>query len=158
MPSDFVVGSKLYETCVGEPDSHYSEAINAVETELAKRPSCIAAWISEQDNVFFDSSDEVRAAYRSFGNIPLIVLTRQPPPREGSETQEQRDAKNRLWIVLHSEIAGLSTRGTRRTVENAGHYIQLDRPQEVKAAILEVVRSASAGDRTLHPGQTDRLG
>jgi pimeloyl-ACP methyl ester carboxylesterase len=140
--ADMPPGSDLYQTCVYSPDPHFSDAINAVEPELAKRPGHMAAWISEQENVFFASSDEVRAAHRSFGTIPIIVLTHSPFPRVGDETQTLRDLKNERWIEQHLEMANLSTRGTRRTVENAGHYIQIDQPQAVSSAILEVVRGS----------------
>jgi hypothetical protein len=64
----------------------------------------------------------------------------------GSETQELRDEKNQLWIRLDNETAAMSSRGTVRTVQNSGHNIQLDQPQVVTDAILEVVRATS--DRT----------
>jgi pimeloyl-ACP methyl ester carboxylesterase len=102
----------------------------------------MAAWISEQENVWFASADQTRAAHRALGDIPLIVLTHEPFPRSADETQELRDAKNQLWIRLHDHIAAMSTRGKRLTVEGAGHFIQLDQPQAVNAAILEVVSVA----------------
>jgi pimeloyl-ACP methyl ester carboxylesterase len=142
-PSDFAAGSELLKKCVSGPDPRYSEAINAVELERGKQHARLAAWISEQQQVWFTSANQVRAGHRSFGDMPLIVLTHQPFERSGTETQELRDAKNQLWIRLDDETAAMSTRGTRRTVENSGHYIQLDQPQVVVGAILEVVRATS---------------
>jgi len=43
---------------------------------------------------------------------------------------------------MHDELAALSTRGSNRKVKNSGHYIQKDRPDEVIAAIAEVVQAA----------------
>jgi len=142
-PADFVAGSELAKTCLPASSPRHSDAINAVEAELGKQHARLAAWISEQENVWFASADQVRAAYRRFGDLPLIALTHEPFARTGTETQELRDAKNQVWIRLHNEIAGMSTRGTRRTVEKSGHYIQLDQPEAVSSAILEVVRAVS---------------
>jgi pimeloyl-ACP methyl ester carboxylesterase len=139
-PSDFVTGSELSRNCGPFPDSHYSAAINAVEMQLGLGHGRIQARVSEQENVWFTSADQVRAAYRRLGDIPIIVLTHAASPRGPTETQEQRDAKNRLWIDLHNQIAGMSTHGKRITVDGAGHYIQLDQPQVVIDSILDVVQ------------------
>lgn len=140
-PDDFVVGSELIKNCGPFPDPHYSAAINAVEMQLGKQHGRLQARLSEQENVWFTSADQVRAAYRPLGDIPIIVLTHEAFPRGPTETQEQRDAKNKLWIDLHDQIAAMSTRGKRLTVDNAGHNIQMDRPQVVIDSILEIVQT-----------------
>ena len=35
----------------------------------------------------------------------------------------------------------MSSRGVQRTVQGAGHYVQLDFPEVVNAAILEVLQA-----------------
>jgi len=141
-PEDFVAGSELVNNCGPFPDPHYSVAINAVELERGKQHGRLQARISEQENVWFTSADQVRAAYRPLGAIPIIVLTHEASPRGPAETQEQRDAKNKLWIDLHDQIAAMSTRGKRLTVAHADHYIQMDQPRVVIDSILEVVRAS----------------
>jgi len=144
-PAEFVVGSKLQQTCGTPPNgSRFSDAINRLQLARVMRPGYMGAWISEQENVWSASADQLRAAHRSLGDIPIIVLTHEPLPRQGNETQPMRDMQNRLRTELHSEIASMSTRGALRTVKDSGHYFQLDQPQEVSAAILEVVRAVSA--------------
>jgi pimeloyl-ACP methyl ester carboxylesterase len=98
---------------------------------------------SEKSTAVIDdiSADQVRSAYRPLGDIPIIVLTHQAFPRGPAETQAQRDAKNKLWIDLHNQIAAMSTRGKRLSVENTGHYIQMEQPQVVVDSILEVLRA-----------------
>ena len=86
------------------------------------------------------SSDQVRAAKRPYGDLPLIVLTRIPQPKG---PQEMRDAKVRLWIELHDELAHLSARGVNRVIADSGHYIQFDKPGVVIDAIREVLRAAT---------------
>jgi len=130
---------KVFKDCVGVPDPHFSRAFN--QAFLANHSTAKymqAAW-SEWANVFTVSSDEVRAAKRSYGDLPLIVLSRAPFPRQPDETRAMRDAKNYLWVELHDDIAALSTRGVNEIVPGASHYIQFDKPQVVIDAIRHVV-------------------
>lgn len=135
----YVGESKLFKDCVGAPDTHFSKAFG--QAFLANHSTAKymhAAW-SEWANVFTVSSDEVRAAKRSYGDLPLIVLSRAPFPRQPKETQAMRDAKNYLWVELHDDIAALSKRGVNEIVPGASHYIQFDKPQVVIDAIRHVV-------------------
>jgi pimeloyl-ACP methyl ester carboxylesterase len=139
----FVCGSELSKKCVGEPDKHFSAAFNtAVLAAFARVERQRAVW-SEWVNVFQLSSDQVRAAKRSYGALPLIVLTRAPSAKGSQETAEMRQAKNVLWMELHDDLARLSTKGINRVVPNAGHYIQFDRPDVVIDAVREVVSAAA---------------
>jgi hypothetical protein len=81
----------------------------------------MASWLSEQENVWSVSADQLRAAHRGLGDLPIIVLTHEPLPRRDNETQEMRDAQNRIRTELHAEIAAMSTRGSVRMVRNSGH-------------------------------------
>jgi pimeloyl-ACP methyl ester carboxylesterase len=139
-------GSPLTDTCVGAAGARYSQAINATEAELGRQPARRKAWISEQENIWFASAEQLRAAYRDLGDIPLIVLTKEPVAPVAGETQALRDAKNRIWIDLHDAIARMSSRGTRWTIADTGHYIQLDQPGSVDEAIFDVLRVASTAD------------
>lgn len=149
-PEDFVGGSELVKTCGPFPTPRYSDAINAVELERGTQHGRLEARISEWENAWFTSADQVRAAYRPLGDTPIIVLTHEAFPRGPNETPEQRDAKNKLWIDLHNQIAAMSTRGRRLTVENTGHYIQLEQPQAVIDSILEILGTARG--RSVHLG------
>ncbi len=146
---DYAGEPKLFEDCVGAPDPHFSKAFN--QAFLANHSTAKymqAAW-SEWANVFTVSSDEVRAAKRSYGDMPLVVLSRAPFPRQLRETQVMRDAKNYLWVELHDEIAALSTRGVNEIVPGAGHYIQLDKPDVVIDAVRHVIDTVRVDDDAL---------
>lgn len=138
----------LYADCVTAPDSSFSAPLNAAILKTHLTPAFQQALLSEQENVFYASADQVRDARRSYGDMPLVVLTRSAAPRGPDETQELRDTRNLLWQTLHDELAALSTRGINRIVPDSRHYIQLSQPQAVNAAILEVLAAANASGRS----------
>jgi pimeloyl-ACP methyl ester carboxylesterase len=59
-------------------------------------------------------------------------------------TPEQGGRFKQEWKALHAEQAALSTRGRQQIVSDAGHYIQVDRPDVVIAAVGEVVNEVRA--------------
>ncbi len=95
------------------------------------------------------SLKELRASHRSYGDLPLIVLTRgdydkgQPAEFDAND----KAAMKKIWTGLHRDMTALSTKGQSREVPNAGHNIQVDQPQAVTAAILEVLAAARAKAR-----------
>ena len=131
--------SEIFKRCVGDPDPHFSAVFNDALAENESTAGHFQAVWSEWANVFTTSSDQVRSARRSFDSMPLIVLSRAPFGLQPNETQEMRDAKNRLWMELHDDLAHLSARGVNRVVPGAGHYIQFDRPAAVVGAVFEVL-------------------
>lgn len=142
----FVRGSKLFKQCVGSPDPRFSQAFN--QAFLANHSTAKymqAAW-SEWANVFTVSSNEVRVAKCSYGDLPLVVLSRAPFPRLPHETQTMRDSKNYLWVQLHDDIAARSTRGVNEIVPGADHYIQFDRPGFVVDAIRRTIDAVRVGE------------
>lgn len=142
----YVGEASLFKKCVGEADPRFGAAFN--HDFLANHSTSKymqAAW-SEWANVFGVSSDEVRAAKRSYGDMPLTVLSRAPFPRQPHETQAMRDAKNYLWVELHDDIAALSTRGVNEIVPGAGHYIQFDKPGVVIDAIRHIIDTVRVDD------------
>jgi len=81
-------------------------------------------------HAFAMMSDEVRVA-GSFGSYPVRVLTSTDNP--GSA------ARQALWEMMHGSLAAEAADGEQILVEGAGHYIQLDRPDEVAQTILTVL-------------------
>ena len=144
-PEQFIAGSELRRTCGTPPVAdRLSPEIYALQFERTTRPGYMRAWISETDHVWTTSAEQLRAARRNLGDLPIVVLTHEPLPRRANESQAMSDAQNRVRAELHADIAGMSTRGVVRTVFDSGHYFQLDQPQDVAAAILEVVDAVRA--------------
>ena len=85
---------------------------------------------------------------RNYGNMPLIVLTSTKVPElppgtpDAASTRATFAAMDAEMHRGHAELAALSTRGVQRLVPDSGHYIQLDQPDAVIAAIKEVISAA----------------
>lgn len=136
-------GSTLYDDCAAADDPEFSDRINRVliaqsVTYGAQRAS---AW--EQESTFYKSADQLAANAGNYGSKPVIVLTRGPDPVRKGQTQAQADAEYRMLSELHEGVAARSTRGTVRSIEGTGHYIQMDAPRAVIDAIFEVIDDLS---------------
>lgn len=94
---------------------------------------------SEVESFMSSDSQQVIAESRPFGDMPLIVLTRTE--LSSNMTKDEAEVELRLWNQMHDKLAKLSTVGINRSVTGSGHYIQLDKPEAVFAAISEVLAS-----------------
>ena len=93
------------------------------------------------------SSAQLLKSRRRLGRIPLIVLTAgKRAPLQG-DLDRERPKITAEWGRMHDELTALSTRGIRRTVPDAAHYIHVDRPDAVIAAIEDAVSSARSTRR-----------
>jgi pimeloyl-ACP methyl ester carboxylesterase len=145
-------GTADYARAVGPLPPTLRADLKAARTAQRTAPAFWRALRSESVAIFGEdggsaSSEEVAAERRSLGAMPLIVLTagrNSPQPRPG-ETAAAAAMRRQLWLAMHDEIASLSTRGERRTVDDAGHNIPFDRPHAVIAAIEEVLALARGG-------------
>ncbi len=116
----------------GEPS-----ALAAEETAENIRPSTWRTRISELDNLWTRTSDEIDGGPVSLGDMPLVVLTAgQDNARAPSSERLQLDE---AWAGFHRQLAALSTRGSAQLVADSSHLMMRDRPDAVVEAIREVV-------------------
>jgi pimeloyl-ACP methyl ester carboxylesterase len=89
----------------------------------------------------FGSSEDEGRQTGSLGSMPLVVLSRDPekdalsglvPAESNPQFQDQ-------WAQLQNELAHLSTNGNRVIATGSTHYVQLDRPDLVVAAVQNVL-------------------
>ena len=93
---------------------------------------------------------------KGLGDIPLIVLSQQTdaqklydfylgmyPTLRSQLTLEMFQQPAQIYNEQQDELAALSSRGKRIVVEESGHFIQMDQPQIVIAAIREVFDQVS---------------
>ncbi|MBV8158390.1 MAG: alpha/beta hydrolase [Dyella sp.] len=135
-----VEGTDAFKKCVGDTyDPRFSKAINEAQEKYAITEKWQSAVASERENVFYTSADETRGTRKSFGDMPLIVLTHSPFPKGKDESQDIRNQRTLLWEDMHTQVASMSTRGINVIVPNSTHYIQYEHPQIVVDAVMQAV-------------------
>jgi hypothetical protein len=65
-------------------------------------------------------------AVKTFGDVPLIVLSRGLEP-------------DRDWQAMQTELLELSSQSQHMFADNSGHNIQLDQPEAAVTAIVKMV-------------------
>lgn len=70
-------------------------------------------------------------------NIPLVVLTRTPPPPANP------DPRMNVWQKLQRDLATRSPQAEHIVAARSGHYIQNDEPQLVIEAVRRVVEKST---------------
>lgn len=141
-------GSAIYRKCSFPQYRQLSAAVQQATEKFQMTPAFQRAQLSEEENVFRASVEQLKAARRSLGSIPVRVLSKdRPPPPKEPLTDEQmalREARYQLWLRLGRDSAAISQRGEARVVAGAGHGIPLEQPQAVISAVREVMLAAKA--------------
>jgi pimeloyl-ACP methyl ester carboxylesterase len=91
-----------------------------------------------------NGSREVQATQRSYGAMPLIVLTADDGPHHDrgfppTVPKAQIAAQWSVWKTMHDELAAYASGGVNFVVRDTGHYIQQNQPTAVISAITEVI-------------------
>lgn len=79
----------------------------------------------------------------SLGDLPLIVLSHDPDKPSSEFAPDLAKSINESWEKMQEDLARLSTRGSQRIAKGSSHYIQIDRPDLVIAAVRDVVEMAA---------------
>lgn len=132
----------LLTGCTPKPREDLSADLNAARTAEALRASTWQSRVSELENLFGPTSDQVEAGRQSYGEVPLIVLTAEGTYAGAPEAYRQPLAD--LWRTLHGELAARSSRGVDRLVVGSSHMMTSDKPDVIAAAILEVADQAKS--------------
>ncbi|SFV14079.1 alpha/beta fold hydrolase [Pseudoduganella namucuonensis] len=137
----FEAGSELEKTCALGGRENAEPKVASAQAAMQRKPSYWRAHASEIENVYSASSDQLRAARKPFGDLPLVSLTRGVSPylipgQPQSDTNKAVEAENK---AMQDEVTALSTRGVNRVVPDAPHAIHLGKPEAVVAAVMEVL-------------------
>jgi len=90
------------------------------------------------------SQQQERDAARSFGDLPLIVLSDDQFATDAWSAPVETAIAAQHWREGHAALARRSSRGRMEVVQGAGHFIQRDRAEAVIAAIQEVLSAAGS--------------
>jgi pimeloyl-ACP methyl ester carboxylesterase len=140
------------------PDSAPPPPAFDVRAGAAYAPTSLRAMLAEADA--FDGTMAEAGSARRLGDRPLFVLTATAPASgEALAAMKLKPEQDRqrlaIWTAMQDEEATWSSRSQHRLVPDASHYIQLDRPDVVIAAVRSVVDSvrATAAGRRAHAAQ-----
>jgi pimeloyl-ACP methyl ester carboxylesterase len=127
-----------------DPDDRPEVPRRAAELDNAFSARSLGGLVAEARSIDSTMAQAARAA--DLGDRPLVVLTALRPPSAAERgvtgmSEEQAGRLRTIWDTLHAELAAFSSRGRRDRVEDAGHYLQFDRPDAVIRAVREVVDS-----------------
>lgn len=100
---------------------------------LYLRPGSLQASTREYQEL--PASAAEAAAVKTFGDMPLIVLTAKLNDNPG-------------WPEWQTELLQLSSNSQHLFAENSGHTIQIDEPQAATAAILQMVQQVRQAGTT----------
>jgi len=126
--------TRLMGACGGGPPE-----IRAMQRTVGCRWQTVKAREAEMNAI--GASSEVGRHAGSLGSIPLVVLSRDPekgaaPGLIPAELSRRFEVQ---WSQMQEELVHLSTNGSRVVATGSAHYVQMDRPDVVIAAIQKVV-------------------
>jgi pimeloyl-ACP methyl ester carboxylesterase len=92
----------------------------------------------ESELMYFEESSKQAERLRSFGKIPLLVISRDPEsPKEGMSSGES--AQIPVWDREQEESKSLSPLSWRVIARNSGHTVPKDRPDVIIAEITRLI-------------------
>jgi pimeloyl-ACP methyl ester carboxylesterase len=99
---------------------------------------CRPAYVDmdEDELPYFEESSQQAGRLKSFGNIPLLVITRDTDAKNSGFTAEDV-ARNAVWDREQEASKTLSPLSWRVIARGSGHIVPVDRPNVV---ILEMTR------------------
>jgi pimeloyl-ACP methyl ester carboxylesterase len=134
-------GTPRFDECTAQPLPAAFSSLSAHLARINADPARLLTQASPIENAFRSESEVVNPK-RNYGDMPLIVLTsgQHPmPPNVPADVREQAAQYFRALASGHDAYAALSTRGHNQLVPSSGHFIQLENPAVVIAAISNVL-------------------
>jgi pimeloyl-ACP methyl ester carboxylesterase len=125
------------------------------DVEVTRRAGSWEAQLSELDELFGRSSDQVLRAAGQLAGVPTYVITASATaantPNYGLDGVTQLE-------IQHQMIAGVSRIGYQRTISSS-HLVMIDRPEVVISAVGEMIAAARAhrDPAPLPPGENVRM-
>jgi pimeloyl-ACP methyl ester carboxylesterase len=108
----------------------------------------------EYETVDFAAASATMRAAHPLGPIPLVVIAHgQPFGLQAEDLGFPPEALEKAWRAAQEGLASLSPRGRFEVAEESAHYVQLQQPDLVIAAIRQVVEAVHDPAFALTPGE-----
>lgn len=134
-------GTPEFDQCTAQPLPPAFSGASARFVQQNSNPARLLTQASAIENGAL-SGREVINSQRHYGDMPLIVLTSGQHPMAPDIPADIREQAAQFFRALasgHEAYAALSARGHDQLVPNSMHFIQLDNPTVVLAAINRVL-------------------
>ena len=112
------------------------ESVKPLAQRLAAMPKAVRALYGELE--WMRTSAWQVGSIHGAPDAPVIVLSRGPRSGDASLESIRLDG---AWLDLQQHLAGSMNNGALRVVDDSGHHIHLDRPEQVVAAIRVLVEA-----------------
>jgi pimeloyl-ACP methyl ester carboxylesterase len=128
--------------CIDGPARSLPASVNAARLASQLTAAYQTASLSELTSFEGASADQVTRSRRSWGDLPVIVLTAENTQKNPDLPEAEQAALGKAWWDMHEAAAKLSSRGQHRLVTNTGHMIPSQNPKAVIEAVVEIVEQA----------------
>ena len=132
---------RLFGHCqvkVSQQDRPYAGQYQAMQC----RPSYVDADDSELPD--FDTSSKQAAGLREFGQIPLLIISRDPSKDASASPNDIVSVQ--VWQQEQENAKRLSPLSWRIIAKGSGHMVPLDRPDLVISQLISLVNDVRTGD------------
>ena len=102
-----------------------------------------------QFGVDLRGSDALETDLRRLGDTPVVAITGARTWTAGGLPPRLGRAQQRLWRVMHAELAGLSTERVHVLALRSDHFVMAAQPEVVVDGVTAIVRAVR--DKTQLP-------
>jgi pimeloyl-ACP methyl ester carboxylesterase len=116
------------------------------------------AAFSEVDIQTFDLSSQQTVNSRSFGTLPILILSHDPAKSLPAKPSQAELNRQNAWSQMQDDLKNLSTRSRRIIAKNSSHHVMLDRPDLIEKevpAFIEQIRGAAPQPATYGSTETE---
>jgi pimeloyl-ACP methyl ester carboxylesterase len=95
-------------------------------------------------NSYRRAAEEIRTV-SSIGNIPLVVISRDPnrPRISGNDV-----ANEQRWARLQADFLGMSSNSSHVIAEGSGHAVPLERPEVIVEQVRKLIEAGVQAEKT----------
>jgi pimeloyl-ACP methyl ester carboxylesterase len=125
--------------CKTSGESALPSSVIAARALQTAAPTYQQTILAELVGMNGDGAAQVAAARRSYGPLPLVVLTGADNVGDPAYGPAEIADFKTVWNAMHDDLAKLSSRGIRRSVANATHLMVFEQPKIIADAITEII-------------------
>ncbi|HEX3462933.1 MAG TPA: alpha/beta hydrolase [Candidatus Elarobacter sp.] len=134
-------GNPMFDACAPAPDPDLPDTLNALRVRETRRPGWWANSVSENEAALLSATRaQIHAEQRSYGSLPLVVLTARDVFPDGYLAPAEQRAVREIVQRGRAGLTSYSSRSSQTTVDKCSHGDILTHcTAEVVSAILKAI-------------------